>query len=128
MTEKLVKIEFNEYSLHNSQLVGIGYTTGALELVLTSNNASVANNFKIVFDWIHSFRLTDEGDLLKMQEEQNGEMLTGIYTVGNSVYLKWFTEQSAGIHDGEEIIHYLIATSNEVIDVLSSVSPLVLSC
>ncbi|EOI3548766.1 hypothetical protein NMY27_21435 (plasmid) [Cronobacter dublinensis subsp. beijingensis] len=83
------------------------------------------NNFKIIFDWVHSFRLTNESDLLKMQEEQNGQLLAGIYIVDRSSYMKWFAEQSAGIHDTEEITHYLIATSDDVIDILSSVEPLI---
>ncbi|MCE0829013.1 hypothetical protein LVQ78_23805 [Buttiauxella sp. A2-C2_NF] len=124
MTEKLIKIDCN-YSLYNSQLEGMRYSSGTLELVLTSEGT---NKFKVVFDWIHSFRLTDEGDLLKMQEEQNGEMLTGIYVVDKSTYLEWFTDQSIGIHDGESITHYLIVTSNDVIDVLSSVTPLISVC
>lgn len=124
MTEKLMKIDCN-YSLHNSQLEDIRYASGTLELVLIPERT---NKLKVVFDWIHSFRLTDEGDLLKMQEEQNGEMLTGIYVVDKSIYLEWFTNQSVGIHDGESITHYLIVTSDDVIDVLSSVSPLISVC
>lgn len=124
MTEKLMKFDC-EYSLQKSQLERVGYVSGSLELVFVSVGAS---KFKVVFDWIHSFRLTDEGDLLKMQEEQNGEMLVGIYTVDDSAFLKWFTEQSVGIHDSESIAHYIIVTSDDVIDVLSSVSPLMSEC
>lgn len=63
-----------------------------------------------------------------MQVEHNGEMLTGIYTVNASMYLKWFTEQSVGVHEGESITHCLIVTSGDVIDILSSVSPLISDC
>ncbi|WP_447867331.1 hypothetical protein [Rahnella bonaserana] len=121
MIEKLMKVDCN-CSLHDSQIEDIRYASGTLELVLTSEGT---DKFKVMFDWIHSFRLTDEGDLLKMQEEQNGEMLTGVYIVEKSIYLEWFTNQSAGIHDSEFITHYLIVTSDEVVDVLSSVSPLI---
>ncbi|MCL2892089.1 hypothetical protein [Brenneria tiliae] len=124
MTEKLMKIDCG-YPLKNSQLENIRYASGSLELIFTPVEGS---KFKVAFDWIHSFRLTDEGDLLKMQEEQNGEMLAGIYTVDESIYLKWFTEQSVGIHDGESITHYLVVTSEDVIDVLSSVSPFISDC
>lgn len=121
MIEKLMKVDCN-CSLHDSQIEDIRYASGTLELVLTSEGT---DKFKVMFDWIHSFRLTDEGDLLKMQEEQNGEMLTGVYIVEKSIYLEWFTNQSAGIYDSEFITHYLIVTSDEVVDVLSSVSPLI---
>ncbi|WNY85078.1 hypothetical protein NNQ28_21925 (plasmid) [Cronobacter dublinensis] len=125
MTEKLSKIEYAACSFGNSQLVSVGYKDGALEVVLSSNTTSVMNNFKIIFDWVHSFRLTNESDLLKMQEEQSGQLLAGIYIVDRSGYMKWFAEQSAGIHDTEEITHYLLATSDDVIDILSSVEPLI---
>jgi len=124
MIEKLMKVDCN-CSLHNSQIEDIRYASGTLELVLTSEGT---DKFKVMFDWIHSFRLTDEGDLLKMQEEQNGKMLTGVYIVEKSIYLEWFTNQSAGIHDSEFITHYLIVTSDEVVEVLSSVSPLISVC
>ena len=124
MIEKLMKVDCN-CSLHNSQIEDIRYASGTLELVLTSEGT---DKFKVMFDWIHSFRLTDEGDLLKMQEEQNGKMLTGVYIVEKSIYLEWFTNQSAGIHDSEFITHYLIVTSDEVVDVLSSVSHLISVC
>lgn len=124
MIEKLMKVDCN-CSLHDSQIEDIRYASGTLELVLTSEGT---DKFKVMFDWIHSFRLTDEGDLLKMQEEQNGEMVTGVYIVEKSIYLEWFTNQSAGIHDSEFITHYLIVTSDEVVDVLSSVSPLISVC
>lgn len=35
----------------------------------------------------------------------------------------WFTMQSCEIHKNKMIEHYVIATSNDVIDVLSTVSP-----
>ncbi|ELQ6172533.1 hypothetical protein ACX1JO_003499 [Cronobacter dublinensis] len=101
MTEELSKIEYATCSFGNSQLVSVGYKDGALEVVLSSNSASVMNNFKIIFDWVHSFRLTNKSDLLKMQEEQSGQLLAGIYIVDRSGYMKWFAEQSAGIHDTE---------------------------
>jgi len=77
---------------------------------------------------MHSFRVTDEGDLLKMQDDLEGKMITGVYIVEGSNYLSWFNEQSANIHDGDLINHYLIVTGDDVIDILSSVSPTIISC
>ncbi|EPR9024482.1 hypothetical protein ACU9CR_001722 [Cronobacter dublinensis] len=54
MTEKLSKIEYATCSFGNSQLVSVGYKDGALEVVLSTNTASVMDNFKIIFDWVHS--------------------------------------------------------------------------
>ncbi|EEW2296904.1 hypothetical protein D9D51_15865, partial [Escherichia coli] len=91
-------------------------------LELTLICPAIKSEVKISFDWIHSFRVTDEGDLLGMSGKQ-GINQTGIYIVANSTYLTWFTMQSCEIHKNKMIEHYVIATSNDVIDVLSTVSP-----
>lgn len=128
MTEKIVNIVCEEHRLQHDQLVDFRYLSGVLELVLASNYADITNKIRVVFDWIYSFRVVDEGDLLKMQDELGGQMLKGIYTVEGSHYLKWFNEQSANVHEGDSIVHYLIVTSEDVIDVLSSVGPTIVSC
>jgi len=123
MIEKLVHITCGINDLKINQLVDFRYLSGALELILTSSHADEMSKISVVFDWVHSFRVTDEGDLLKMQDNLNGQMCTGVYSVERSNYLAWFNEQSANIHDGDSITHYLIVTGDDVIDVLSSVNP-----
>ncbi|HCM9481412.1 hypothetical protein [Enterobacter roggenkampii] len=122
MTENLTRFSFDGFSFQDSLLEDFRYSSGTLELILSNNNGNM--KIKISFDWVHSFRLTDEGDLLKMQDEQQGNMITGIYLVENSSYLGWFNEQSADVHIDEDITHYLIVTTNDVVDVLSSEKPL----
>ncbi|AMG68802.2 hypothetical protein U2T78_000185 [Providencia stuartii] len=78
----------------------------------------------LIFEWIYSFRVTDEGDLLKMLDHFNGQMTTGVYKVKNSSYLEWFHEQSENIHD-DIIEHYLIVTLDEVVEVLAAVEPII---
>lgn len=127
MAEKLINIICNEHCLQHIQLVDFRYLSGALELVLSSIPPGKTDTIRVVFEWVHSFRVTDEGDLLKMQGELNGLMLTGIYKVEDSRYLAWFNEQSANIHDYGSITHYLVVTGDDVIDVLSSISPTISS-
>jgi hypothetical protein len=121
MSEKLIEIPLAEGSLHNSQLEDFRYSSGSLELIFSSGDDAEGSKVKVLFDWIHSFRVTDEGDLLKMQEEHNGMMLTGLYRVEKSKYLEWFNEQNGNIHDG--IVHYMFSTIDDVIDILASISP-----
>lgn len=128
MTEKLVNIACCVNHSQINQLVDFRYLSGTLELILASGHADEVNKSRVVFDWVHSFRVTDEGDLLRMQDDLNGQMITGIYAVEGSHYLAWFNEQSANIHDGDNITHYLIVTGDDVIDVLSSVSPTISCC
>ena len=121
MSEKLIEIPLAEGSLHNSQLEDFRYSSGSLELIFSSGDDAEGSKVKVLFDWIHSFRVTDEGDLLKMQEEPNGMMLTGLYRVEKSKYLEWFNEQNGNIHDG--IVNYMFSTIDDVIDILASISP-----
>ncbi|WP_174849684.1 hypothetical protein [Yersinia artesiana] len=121
MTEKLTKVLLTEGSLQNSQLEDFRYSSGSLELILSSVNDKESSKVKVLFDWVYSFRVTDEGDLLKMQEEQQGEMLTGLYLVENSKYLEWFNEQNGNMHD--RVVHYMLSTVDDVIDILASISP-----
>lgn len=123
MTEKLIGFSLDSFSFQDCLLDDFRYSSGSLELILSSNDSYM--KLKLSFDWVHSFRLTDEGDLLKMQDEQQGNMLIGIYLVENSSYLGWFNEQSADVHIDEDIAHYLIVTTNDVVDVLSTEKPLI---
>ncbi len=123
MVEKLLRFSRGEHNWQDVILVDLRYLSGSIEMIFSSTNSNESKKIKIVFDWMHSFRVTDEGDLLKMQDDLKGEMTTGIYTIENSHYLAWFNEQSDNIHDENVITHYLIVTGDDIIDVLSSVSP-----
>ena len=92
MTEKILSIDIGVYSFKNSQLKDVKYFSGALELNFCLFDGNAKSNILVSFEWIHSFRVTDEGDLLKMQDDLNGQMITGIYTVEGSHYLSWFNE------------------------------------
>jgi hypothetical protein len=121
MIERLVVSNLSERFPLKPQLEDLRHKSGSLEFVFSSIIDNSSNKLKVVFDWVHSFRVTDEGDLLKMLYEQKGLMLTSIYVVENSKYLEWFNEQSEHIHD--DVVHYIFSTVEDVIDVLSSVTP-----
>lgn len=79
---------------------------------------------RITFNPPLSYRNTDEGDLLKSINEQD---LGGwsLYVVSSSDYLAWFSDQSCGIHEPDDVVHYAIYTPNDCVDVLSAHSPTV---
>lgn len=77
MTEKLLNIEYDGFCLKNRQLIDFKYHSGTLELTLSSSDQDANNRLRVVFEWVHSFRVSDEGDLLKMQDELEGKMVTG---------------------------------------------------
>ena len=120
MDECFINITPTSLSFKNAELSDLSYKNARLELTLIF--PAIKSEVKLSFDWIHSFRVTDEGDLLGMSGI-HGINQTGIYRVVNSAYFAWFTMQSCEIYKNNVIEHYVIATSNDVIDVLSSVSP-----
>ena len=120
MNECFINITPDFLSFKNAGLADLQYRNAKLTISLIC--PPIKSEINISFDWIHSFRVTDEGDLLGMLGAY-GINQTGIYRVANSTYLAWFTKQSIGIHENKMIEHYVIATSNDVVDVLSVVSP-----
>lgn len=123
MIETLVDISPINISFSGGEVINFCYKAGSLEIDVSPGGMSPP--FRVFFDWTHSFRVTDEGDLLKILGEQSGKMLLGIYKVEGSTYLEWFNDQSDNIHSKNNIVHYMIVTVNDIIDVLSSVPPII---
>ncbi|MEL6442581.1 MAG: hypothetical protein AAFQ80_25490 [Cyanobacteria bacterium J06621_8] len=82
----------------------------------------------INFDGYFSYRVTDEGNLLKtLHNIENRECLgkLALFIVENSLYLEWFHQQNYDTYRKQQIIHYLIATPDDVIEVLDCDAPTV---
>ena len=75
------------------------------------------------FDGALSYRTTDEGDLLKTLGEVEGYGAWSLFKVENSKYVEWFHEQSLGIRRDQEIVHFVFATANDVVEVLDLEPP-----
>ncbi|WP_347253770.1 hypothetical protein [Leminorella grimontii] len=97
MVEKVNNFPVGDFSFQNSVLDDFRYSSGSLELFISNDDGDVNSKLRVLFDWVHSFRLTDEGDLLKMLSEHNGHLTTGIHLIENSRYLAWFNEESANV-------------------------------
>lgn len=90
----------------------------------------------INFEFFLALRIVDEGNLLKdsadideailqMNLEQGSYHKWSLFTVENSPYLEWFHDQSVDIHRDIKIVHHVISTPDDVIEVLDSVIPVV---
>lgn len=99
------------------------YDCGGLTLSLVEKDD--APILTIHFNGDLSHRIADEGDLLKTvsEAERDKEGKWTLFTVENSLYLKWFLEQNFHIRENTGLVHYLIATPNEIIDILDLSSP-----
>jgi len=76
---------------------------------------------QIVFDMPLVYRNLDEGDYL--QTIGPGVNGWSLFVVHNSEYLAWFNNESQGIHEKQNVIHYAIYTPNDCIDILSAYPP-----
>lgn len=93
------------------------------------NPAEESRILDICFDGFLAFRIMDESKyswkyrefdrvLLDMQLETNSYQKWSLFIVNSSTYINWFLEQSSGIHDDDVLIHYIIATPDDVIEIL----------
>ena len=62
MDECFINITPTSLSFKNAELSDLSYKNARLELTLIC--PAIKSEVKLSFDWIHSFRVTDEGDLL----------------------------------------------------------------
>lgn len=80
-------------------------------------------------DGVLSFRNTDEGSLLKKLSYLDNQYGTDFYSewtlfkVKNSEYISWFLEESSGIYEPNQVVHYVFLTPNDVIEILSTYTP-----
>ena len=68
-----------------------------------------------------AFRKADEGDSLVTLNAVNSTSTAGrsFYLVEDSDYVRWFVEQNYGVRHAESLTHILIATVDDIIDVLT---------
>lgn len=98
--------------------------------ILLSAYADEKKQVQIIFeDSVDSYRCTDESLRLTSLSEFHAQLGDNFYKpwtfyrVNNSAYLKWLSEQSHGIYEPEFFKHFLLLTSNEVIDIIATYEP-----
>lgn len=76
-----------------------------------------------------SYRNRDEGEFLRkfkyLGDEYGDEFYTkwSLFEVNSSDYIQWFNKESLGIHQEENIRHFVFITINDVVEVLSTYEP-----
>jgi len=78
---------------------------------------------------IGAYRITDEGDraakLLYLHDTYGHDFFAkwSFFTVVNSEYLEWISQEAAGIFDAKSTKHLVLITENVIIDIVSSYEP-----
>lgn len=93
---------------------------------ISKRNSKLEIHFE---DWVEAYRCADETLRCRVivdLDKQYGTKFYGDWTffiVTNSLYIKWFSEQSCTISDGIELVHYSILAANTVLDIAAISKP-----
>jgi len=72
---------------------------------------------EIKFKGVLAYRVVQEGGRLKTLYDLPG--FRGFVTSDNSSFLAWFNEESRGMFEDWNLIHYAICNSDNIIDIIS---------
>jgi hypothetical protein len=85
---------------------------------------SVGRRLRIAFDRPYAYRVADEGRRWRMllQLDRVGPSL--VYVVEDSGFVAWATAEAGGCLAHPPVRHYLITTTDDCVDVLSDLPPM----
>ena len=92
-------------------------------LILRLSESADSPILQIHFDGYYAYRIMNEGDFLLgdhcIKSEDNSDLVqVPLYTVQNSHYVKWFHRKSCGVRENDRIIHYVVATPDDMVEIL----------
>lgn len=110
----------DEYPRLTRDVFGIHWNPGrGLRIVLTAHNDNLLPGLRIDFAHPHAFQGIDEG--YRLADIPIGTAL--VYRSDRSPYLTRFRENAAGTMDRFPLIHWMIVSCNQCLDVLSESEP-----
>ena len=88
---------------------------------------------KVIFDGvtplvrtsIEGIRIRTWSEVQKKHEDKYFFRNWFLYIVDNSKLSAWVSEESCGVYNSEELIHYAVVTSEDIIDVISTFKPII---
>jgi hypothetical protein len=80
---------------------------------------------KLVFQDFLAYRSISESFRLKTWARAGDREGGSLMRVQNSMWVKWLQEESQGVLEEFEVVHYAIYTNDDCIDVVSRTPPLV---
>lgn len=78
---------------------------------------------RILFDSVIAYRNINESFRLRTLEQIRGMELPPLVTVENSHWLAWLRHESGGVLDGVALVHYMIITPEDIIEIASEFPP-----
>ena len=96
--------------------------SGVLEIALLRDDGG---KFELLFPSYLAYRKLDEGDALRVLKDAADSTKLGrsFYRVEESDFLDWFIAQRGGIRANDPLIHFVVMTMNDIIDVICRDAP-----
>ncbi len=98
--------------------------------IILSDDYDGNNKVEVLFkDSVHAYRSTEESFNLKMMNSIDESYGTDFYSnwtffkVENSEYIQWISEQSYGISDSQQLLHFCFIASDSILDVIAAYEP-----
>lgn len=89
--------------------------------ILMKGSSPSSATLCIHFKHYYLYRNVDETYRMKLWQEGNFEERNwALYTTTSSQLIEWFNEENDGVQDKGEMMHYLIKTGADVIEVLTN--------
>ena len=124
-------IKWNPANIPEGEFIVTDYVQNkdGTKIILTDEN----NTVEVLFDGITPIiRYSVEGIRMRtwgeVQRKYNDKFFFRnwfLYKIINSELSKWAEEESCGFYVSNQLIHYCIVTSEEIIDILSSFEPII---
>lgn len=125
-------IKWNPDKIPEGEFIVIDYIQNkdGTKFVLDDGNSIVEILFDgitpIVRSSVEGIRMRTWGEVQKKYNNKFFFRNWFLYKVENSRLSKWAEEESCGFYISEQLTHYCIVTSEEVIDILSTFEPTIL--
>jgi hypothetical protein len=116
MNEKCNKWNPKENLIEKYYINSVKDDDNGLTIKLFNRN----NNKNLIIKWygiIDSYMYSKEGSNRELYNSLDSKKWT-FFKMTDSKYVKWIKEQSCGIYDDREYIHFIIIGSNAVLDIL----------
>lgn len=116
---------YDEWELISSPPIAFGLYEikegGSGLKILLKESAHPERMLEILFSRSLSLRVVEEEGRSKTLFENNS--MGSFNITRHSEFLNWFNDESQGLFDYKELVHYNIASSNKIIDIISGDPP-----
>lgn len=124
-------IKIKKYGIPEGEFVVTSFVQDieGVKIVLEDDRHTV----KILFDGIpvllrntiEGMRMRTWGEVQSKYQDKNFFRDNFLYKVENSGLINWCVEESCGFYESNQLIHFCIVTSEEMIDIISTFEPIV---